>query len=89
MSNFKGRNGLDAYIQVSQKVTYAALDTELTEPALFKLITSAPSGNVGVVFADGSTGVIDCERLDGMNALVKKITTANTTINLSDFGLFR
>lgn len=81
-------NGLRVYFQAAEPLEYT-FDTLLTEPAVFKLITSAPTGNVKVIFANGVTKTIDCERLDGMNAQVIKVFDADTDIAITDFDLFR
>lgn len=85
---FRGENGLLVFFQATKPLGYT-FDTVLTEPAVFKLITSAPTGNVKVKFADGTVKIIDCERLDGMNAQVLVVYDADTAIAITDFDLFR
>lgn len=84
----KQSNGLTVYFQTGEPLGYT-FDTLLDKPAIFKLITSAPSGNVKVKFANGTDKTIDCERLDAMNAQVIKVYDEDTDITNNDFDLFR
>lgn len=85
---FRAANGVEIYYEVTGQVTYV-FDQVLIKAAKFKLITSAPSGDVSVTFSDGTTGIIDAERLDAMNAQVITVFDTGTDILITDFGLFR
>ena len=82
----RNTNGTEIYWQCTGIETYA-FDQLLTEPRVFKLKTSVPTGNVNVTYADGTSEIIDCERLDARNAQVIKIASASTDILLTDFSL--
>lgn len=83
----RSANGVEIYYEVTGVISYA-FNQELTKPAKFKLKTAAPSGNVSVKYADGSTDVVDCERLDAMNAQVIIVYSSGTDILITDFGLY-
>lgn len=89
MTTFIGNNGLATYFQAAGVVEGYALDQVLTEPAVFKLKTATPSGDVKVTFADGTTDTLDCDRLDALNAQVTKVWSAGIGILIADFGLYR
>ena len=89
MTTFIGENSATAYLQITGKLeSYAYGDDLGSDPALFKLITSA-SGNVTVTYADGTTDTdIDAQILSDMNAIVRKIEAGSTPILITDFGLY-
>jgi hypothetical protein len=83
----RSANGIEIYYEVTGKISYA-FDQVLSKPAKFKLKNLTASGNVSVKFADGSTDIIDCERLDSMNAQVIIVYSSGTDILITDFGLY-
>lgn len=91
MSRFRGLNGVEAPIQITGKVTYAAFDTVLPTPALFKVISGdvTTTDTVSVVLADGTTLTGNALLIDAMNCLVVKVNTADTTVLITEFGLFK
>jgi len=84
----RAANGVEIYFEATGVISYA-FDQVLTKAAKFKIKTAAPAGNVSVKFADGSTDIIDVDRLDAMNAQVLVVYTADTDILITDFGLYR
>lgn len=80
--------GVMAILQSKGKVDWS-FDTELDQPAYFSYNPNAASANVNVVYADGTTDLIDALWLSSMNALIKKIKTENTTANADDIRLVR
>jgi len=84
----RAENGSEILYQVTGKVDYVFNQT-LEQAGLFKLKTASPSGNVSVKFEDGSTDIVDCDRLDAMNAKVLIVYSTNTDILITDFGLYK
>ncbi|MDH4127165.1 MAG: hypothetical protein OEV44_00315 [Spirochaetota bacterium] len=83
----RSANGVEIYYEVTGVISYA-FNQVLTKPAKFKLKTATALGNVSVKYADGSTDVVDCERLDAMNAQVLIVYSSGTDILITDFGLY-
>jgi hypothetical protein len=83
---FTNKRGNQMIPQGVGMLTDYKLDQILKEPALFKCLTTA-TGNVNVVYYDGSTEIIDCQELDRLNMLIKQIKTTSTTTSLSDIKL--
>lgn len=81
-------NGLEILFQASQPLEYV-FDTLLETPAIFKTITGTASGDVKVKFANGVDLVVDCDKLDAMNAQVIKVYDTGTDLAITDFDLFR
>ena len=84
-------NGLEVLFQVSSKVTYAAFGTTLSEPAIFKVISNdvVAGDTVVVTLADGSTLTGDALLISDMNCQVISVTSAGSTVLITEFGLFR
>jgi len=81
-------NGLEVFFQASEPLEYT-FDTLLETPAIFKTITSSASGDVKVKFANGVDLIIDCNKLDALNAQVVKVYETGTDLAITDFELFR
>jgi len=89
MTQFRGKNGAIAFLQITGKLSYAYGNTVPGENgALFKLINPV-AGNVTVTYLDGTTDTdIDAQVLSDMNAIVKKVVAGSSPILITDFGLY-